>query len=232
MPTTTGNSAAREGLRDGWPFIFAAGPFGMLFGVVATEAGLDLAQIMGMSVVVIAGAAQFTALAQMQDAAPVAIVIIAGLAVNLRMAMYSAALSPHIRPAPLWQRIIAAYCNLDNSFATGSVRFEAEPDRPTAWKIRYYLASAVPALTAWISLTYLGALTGEAIPDSLPIDFAVPLTFLAIIAPLLRTLAHLAAALTSVVVALLLAGLPFNIGLLIAAVLAMAVGVQVERRLP
>jgi predicted branched-subunit amino acid permease len=47
---------------------------------------------MTMTVLVIAGAAQFTALALLEEQAPMLIVIIAALAVNLHMAMYSAAL--------------------------------------------------------------------------------------------------------------------------------------------
>ncbi len=71
-------------------------PFGLLFGVVATEAGLNLVETLTLTVLVIAGAAQFTALALLEDQAPTIIVIIASLAVNLRMAMYSAALFPHL----------------------------------------------------------------------------------------------------------------------------------------
>jgi hypothetical protein len=45
----------------------------------------------------------------------------------------------------------------------------------------------------------------------------------------LRTLAHVAAAFTSVTVAILLAGLPYNLWLLAAAIAGMVAGVQVEK---
>ena len=58
----------------------------------------------------------------------------------------------------------------------------------------------------------------------------MPIMFLAIVAPMLKTLAHLAAALTSIVVALALVWLPSGTGLLIAGLAAMAVGAEMERR--
>jgi predicted branched-subunit amino acid permease len=69
---------------------------------------------------------------------------------------------------------------------------------------------------------------GNAIPPEFALDFAVPITFLALIAPMLHTAAHRAAALTSVVLALVFNGLPFNLGLMVAGIGAMMVGAQVE----
>ena len=85
-----------RGYLDCAPFILIVVTYSMLFGVVARDAGLDLIQTMSMSVLAIAGASQFTALALLQDQAPVVIALLTGLAVNLRMAMYSVALVPHV----------------------------------------------------------------------------------------------------------------------------------------
>ncbi len=69
---------------------------------------------------------------------------------------------------------------------------------------------------------------GTAIPEEYGLDFIVPIMFLAMVGPLLKTPAHIAAAVTSVVVALLLVGLPSGTGLLAAALCAMVAGVVVE----
>lgn len=71
------------GFRHGGPFILVVAPFGLVFGVVATEAGLNVVQTMAFSIAVIAGAAQLTALQMMTDNAPVAIILATALAVNL-----------------------------------------------------------------------------------------------------------------------------------------------------
>lgn len=206
-------------------------PFSMLFGLVATEAGLTIAQVLGFSVVVVAGAAQFAALQLMVDEAPTLIVLTTALVVNLRMAMYSAALAPHLGAAPLWQRIIVAYCNFDQSFAVGQMEFERRPEMPLSDKLAYFFGVAVPLFVIWYSFTLIGAIFGAQVPPSFALDFAVPITFLALVAPALKSLAHVAAAGTSIVLALALVWMPSGLGLIIAALAAMAVGAEVERRM-
>ena len=74
-------------------------------------------------------------------------------------------------------------------------------------------------------------LLGSTIPDSWALDFALPLAFLAMIGPMLRTLAHVVAALVSVITVLLAGGIPYNLGLLVAGVAGMMAGAWTERYL-
>lgn len=50
----------RHGIIQSTPFLLVIVPFGLLFGVVASNAGFDLAEVMGFTVLVLAGASQFT----------------------------------------------------------------------------------------------------------------------------------------------------------------------------
>ncbi len=228
MPAATAKSAYFTGIRDGLPFILVAGPFAMLFGVVATEAGLTFAQAMGFSVVVVAGASQFAALQLMVEDAAIALVLLAALAVNLRMAMYSASLVPYLGAAPFWQRALVAYVNFDHAYIAAMARYEARPEMTPVARSAYFLGVATPLVPAWFGMTAAGALVGTAIPPEYAIDFALPITFLAMVGPMLRTVAHMAAAFVSMVVGLALIALPSGLGLLIAAGCAMAVGAAVE----
>lgn len=230
MSSTTTKSAFLQGALQSAPFLVIGGPFAVLYGIVATEAGLSLAQTMGMTIVVIAGAAQFTAVQLMTEAAPVWAVLAAGLAVNLRMAMYSASLQPYLGAAPLWQRLLIGYVNVDASFALGILEYEKNPDRPLPEKVAFFLGTMVLLTPVWIGGTYVGAIAGEALPPDLSLDFAMPILFLALVGPMLRTTAHLGAAVTSVVAAMALSGLPQGTGILIAGILAMVVGAEIERR--
>ena len=225
---TTTKRAFMHGIRDSIPFTVVVGPFALLFGVVATEAGLSVAQTLGFSVAVIAGAAQFAAVQLMVDNAPTLIVLATALAVNLRMAMYSASLAPYLGEAPLWKRAALSYLLVDQSYALSLVKYETEPEMNTSSKVAYFLGSMTISAPVWYAMTLLGALVGTRIPPEYALDFAVPITFLALIAPMLKTAAHVAAAFTSVALALILAFLPFNLGLMVAAVAAMMVGAQVE----
>lgn len=228
MDRTRINSAYREGFRDGAPFILVIIPFAMLFGVLATEAGLSVFETLSFSVVVIAGAAQFTALQLMTEQAPTLVVLASALAVNLRMAMYSASLTPHIGSAPLWQRAIAAYFTVDQSYAVSITKFEKAPEMSSAEKIAYFFGSVTPVCPLWWIFTLIGALIGEAIPASFALDFAVPITFLAIIAPALRTRAHIGAAITAAFLSLLFISVPYNLGILLAGIGGMMVGARIE----
>jgi len=227
MLSATQKSAYFAGIRDGWPFVFVAAPFSMLFGVVAIEAGLSLGQAMGFSVVVIAGASQFAAVQMMVDGASMTLVLLAALAVNLRMAMYSAALVPFLGTAPLWQRALVAYVNFDQSYMASVAKYETTP-MTVSERVCFFAGVVTPISPTWIAFTAVGALVGTSIPPEYALDFALPITFLAMIGPMLRTLAHVAAAFVSMCVGLALVGLPSGSGLLIAAVCAMVTGVIVE----
>lgn len=228
MASTTPKSYFWKGILDSLPFVFVAGPFGVLFGVLAVEAGLSLVEIMTFTMTVFAGAAQFTALQLMQENSPTIIVLASALAVNLRVAMYSAALTPYLGAAPLWQRAIAAYFTVDQSYALSVVQFETAPDMSMAQRMRYFAGTVALIAPVWYLSTLVGALMGARIPESWALDFALPIAFLAMIAPMLRTAAHVVAALVAIVTAILAAGLPFNLGLLVAGTAGMVAGAQAE----
>lgn len=221
-------SAYWSGFRDCSPFILVVAPFGLLFGVVATEAGLNLLETMSMTVLVIAGAAQFTALALLEEQAPTIIVVVTALAVNLRMAMYSAALVPHLGQASLGTRVLASYFMVDQTFAVSIKKFETEPAWTLSQKVAYYFGCASSICPFWYGFSLLGALVGQSIPKEYSLDFAIPICFISLVAPMLRSLPHLVSALVSVIVALLLVWMPYNLWLIVAAIIAMMAGAQTE----
>ncbi|MFV1878750.1 AzlC family ABC transporter permease [Nioella sp.] len=220
-----------RGIRAALPFLLVVAPFGMLFGVVGTEAGLNLAQVMGFSVVIIAGAAQFTAVQLMQEQAPTLIVLASALAVNLRMAMYAASLAPHLGPAPGWQRILIAYFNVDGTYALSHMEYEAKPAMTLSEKVGFYMGTATVICFPWYLATWIGAVLGASIPAGLSIDFAVPVAFMSFFAPALRTLPHVAAAITAIILAILLQGVPYSLWILLAGAGGMIVGAELERRM-
>jgi predicted branched-subunit amino acid permease len=228
MPRPAIRRAFLTGVRDGAPFVLVIVPFGLLFGVVASEAGWDIAQTMAMTVLVIAGASQFTALQLISEQAPVLIVIVTALAVNLRLAMYSASLAPQVGAAPLWQRALLAYVLVDQTYGASVNRAAIQPGMRAGERVAHFFGAAAPIVPVWYGFTWVGAVAGAAIPEALALDFAVPITFIAMVAPMLRTLPHVVAAFVSVAVALALAWLPFSLGLLVAAGLAMVAGALTE----
>ncbi|MBY6003663.1 AzlC family ABC transporter permease [Salipiger bermudensis] len=230
MDTGDLRSSYIKGLRDGAPFILVIAPFAMVFGVLSKSAGLNVLEALAFSVAVIAGAAQFTALQLMQDQAPTLVVLASALAVNLRMAMYSASLTPYLGHLPLWKRGVVAYFLVDQAYALGIVKYEREPDMTNGERFAYFIGTITPICPLWYGFTVVGALVGAQISLESGLDFAMPIAFLALVGPALRTGAHGAAALVASVSALLFAFLPYNLGLLVAALLGMMAGAEIERR--
>lgn len=228
MASSSIKSAYWKGFRDSTPFIIVIIPFSTLFGVLATEAGLSVFETLTFSIVVIAGAAQFTALQLMNENAPTIVVLASALAVNLRMAMYSASLTPFLGAAPMWQRAILAYFTVDQSYALSMLEFENKPKMTLPERTAYFFGTVSPICPNWYLFTLVGAAIGKSIPSELALDFAVPITFLAMVGPMLRTSAHVAAALVSVFLAICFAWVPYNLGLMIAGLGGMIAGAQVE----
>ncbi|MCP5145814.1 MAG: AzlC family ABC transporter permease [Gammaproteobacteria bacterium] len=217
-----------RGMRASTPLLLVIGPFGLLFGVAGTQAGLNIAEVLGFTVLVIAGASQFTAVQLLADQAPTIIALVTALAVNLRMAMYSAALTAHFGSVPLWIRLIAAYGMVDQAYALSVVEFERRPALTPMDKAAFYIGSFLTLAPCWYLSALAGVLFGNTIPASLSLDFAMPVTFIALVAPALRSLPHTVAALVSVTLALLLVDIPYSLGLLVAAIAAMCAGAGCE----
>lgn len=217
-----------NGLWDSAPFLVIIVPYSLLFGVVARDAGLDVIETMSMTVLVIAGASQFTAIALLQEQAPVFVVLLTALAVNLRMAMYSAALVPHLGHVRLRLRALIAYLMVDQAFAVAVRTYENNPSMSSAAKIAYYFGCMALICPFWYIFCLVGALVGQAIPASFSLDFAVPVCFIALTTPLLRSLPHVVAAGVSAIAALSFAWVPWSLGLLIAAFIALVAGAQTE----
>ena len=220
-----------KGFWGALPFCFVVGPYGMVFGVLAAESGLNIFTSIAFSLAVIAGAAQFTALSLMHDQAPTIVVIIVGLTVNLRMALYSATLATHLGKAPFWTRALVAYSILDHSFALSDAKYQNNPEMTLSQKLAFYFGATGLVGAIWVIGTGIGAWLGARVPDWLALDFAMPIAFIALVAPALRTVPQVAAAFTAAMLALVLAPVPYGLGLIIAAIIALLLGAELERRM-
>lgn len=221
------SAAFRSGAAAMLPILLGVIPFGLVAGVVATEVGLRLVESQGFSVLVFAGAAQLAAMDLLGDGAPVAVAAGTALVINLRMLMYSAALAPYVAGLSLRRRLVVAYLLTDQAFAISSVRFRAPHHPAQRWP--YYLGGATVLWATWQSSTAAGVLVGDAVPASIPLAFAVPLSFLALLVPTVTDRPTVAAAVAAAAVAVLAAPLPANLGMFVAALTGVTVGVAVTR---
>lgn len=204
-------------------------PFGLVAGAAAVGAGLSLLQAVALSVVVFAGASQLAIIELLGRDAALAVVVGTALVINARMVMYSASLAPHFLDEGSRWRALMAYVLTDQAFALSVTRY-AEGMDGVDRKRWYYLGTALPLWVVWQICTVAGALAGTQVPDWLPLGFAVPLTFLALLVPAVDSRPTLAAALVGGGIATLGVSLPFNLGLLVGAVAGVMAGTLLAER--
>lgn len=218
-----------HGLLAVLPLQVATIPFGLIFGVLAREAGLDFAQLMGMAAAVMAGASTVVALQLLGEQAPALLIVVSSAVVNLRMAMYSAALVPHWKGAGPFARGFAGYALTDQVFAVSIAAYEKGETPTLPEKIAYFFGTAAGCLPAWIFGCVAGYVAGAAIPESWGITMAMPLIFLAMSAAMVRTPAHLIAMTAASLAGLALAGMPNGTGLIPATFIGIAAGMLARR---
>src|SRR5690606_23566288 len=100
-PATFTVTGFARGLRDGIPFSPGIVAFGIVFGILAVEAGLTPWSATVMSTVVYAGTAQMLALQSWHNAGLIT-VILAVFAMNARYVLFGAAVRPWMRGLPGW----------------------------------------------------------------------------------------------------------------------------------
>lgn len=226
------NSTRRNAFSAGFmavaPIIPGVVPFGMICGVTAVKAGLSPAAAMGMSVLIFAGASQLAAIQLLAAGALPLVIVFTALVINLRFSMYSASLAPHFQHLPKRWRWPLAYLLTDQAYAMSINRYLSGAPSAHEHKHWFYLGVAVTMWFTWQPATAAGILLGAAVPASWSLDFAIPLTFMALLVPGLRDRPTLIAAGVGGGVAVLAAALPFNLGLVLAAVSGIAAGVVAE----
>jgi 4-azaleucine resistance transporter AzlC len=216
------------GLKDTVPLLLGAAPFGVVFGAVGVGSGLSPAAVMGFSLFVFAGSAQFVAAGLVAQGVNLPLIVLTTFVVNLRHALYATSLGPYLRKLPQRWLLPLAFWLTDETYAVTIRRYQQEPENPRRhW---YQLASSVSMYLNWQFWTAVGLLAGTKLAglSGWGLDFAMAVTFIGIAVPLVRSLPMLLCAVVSGTAAMLLKGLPSNLGLLVAALAAMAAGTLAE----
>ncbi len=216
-----------EGIRDMLPMLMGIVPFGIVCGVGALTAGASVWETLAMSLIIFSGAAQIAATQLIADGAPFAVIVLTCFVLSLRFLMYSAALAPHVRALdPRWRNLLA-FLLTDQAFAATIRRFRESRDvRANA---SYFLGSGGLLWVTWAVATVAGRLLGSVIPTSWELDFAVPLVFIALLAPLLRDRVSVVVFAIAAIAVVGLDALPMRLSLICAGLLAIVCGVIAEQ---
>jgi 4-azaleucine resistance transporter AzlC len=226
----TPQSEALHGLRDTLPFMFGSIPFGMLFGTLALAKGLDPLTTMAMSLFVFSGSAQFIAVVLLGAGSGIWVIWFATFVLNLRHLLYAATLVDHVRHlTQAWRFPLAAFLT-DETFAVMERRYRTQGGGPNAhW---YYIASCIGMYCNWQFWTFIGITVGQNFPEvqNWGLEFAMVVTFIGIVVPLLTSVPYWAATVTAGLVAVIANPLPYKLGLMLAALAGIVVGVALDIR--
>ena len=218
------------GCRDEAPLQLGVIPFGMLYGIGALAVGMPVWLAQLTSMLVFAGAAQLVIVQMLGAAAGALPMGLTAVLLNLRHMLYSASVAEHVRHLPRRWRVLLAYLLTDEAYAVAILRYARPAGPGPDLRHWYFLGCGLTLWGCWQLSTALGIAFGARIPPEWDIDFAVPLTFIALLTLLVKERAGQAAALVAALAVLALAALPYRLGLVLAIVLGLLAGAAVARR--
>ncbi len=227
MPATDRQHAFLAGVRACIPLAPGVLLFGMVCGAAAAAAGLTAGQSFALSWLVFAGSSQIVATQLFVAGAPGWVIVLTGWIVNLRFMMYSATLAQQFRGESRRSRWLAGYLLTDQAFAVTLARV-LDGRRDIPW---FYLGIAAALWLYWQIASLAGIFLGARVPASWSMDFVVALTFIGVLAPLLRNRAMAAAAVAGGLTSVFLV-LPLKLNLMAAALIGAAVGILMEKLWP
>jgi 4-azaleucine resistance transporter AzlC len=217
-----------SGVKGILPLLVGVFPFGMIYGVLARQSGIPIPAAQSMSFIVFAGSSQFVAAQLLQQAIPGVIIVFTIFIVNLRHALYSASIAEFIRHLnPFWKAGLA-YLLTDEAYAVAITHYNEEPAAKN--QHYYFLGAGLGLWTCWQTSTAVGIFLGAVVPPAWQLDFALPLTFIALMVPALKDRAGTAAALTGGVAALIAFSLPYKLGIIVAALAGITAGLLLEKK--
>lgn len=210
------------GVRAELPLLPGIVPFGLIYGALAIQLGVPAAVAQAMSAVIFAGSSQFIAVPLIAAATPGIVIVVTVAIVNLRHALYSASVAPYIERLSAAWKLLLAYLLTDEAYAVTIPYLQKNPDHP--FRHWFYLGAGVTLWTCWQLSTAAGILVGAAVPTDWSLEFVLPLTFIAIVVPMLKTRPAVIAALVAGAASAAAFGLPYKLGLMLAMLLGIGAG--------
>jgi 4-azaleucine resistance transporter AzlC len=220
-------SAFIAGIKAISPILLGVIPFAIISGITAVKAGISEMLALFMSIAVFAGAAQLAAAQLIGLHAPVLIIVLTAFIINLRFFMYSASISSYFKSLPFKWRALFAYLLTDQAYAASIIRFNDNNDDEKN-NHSFYFGAAITLWIIWQIGTAAGVFLGTKIPESWALDFAVPLTFMALVVPAIKDKASIIAAIAAGFSAVIFADFPYNLNIIISAIIGIMAGFITE----
>lgn len=224
------SDAFRNGARAGWadflPMSVGLIPWAVVTGIAMRSIGLSPVEAMGMNLIVYAGTAQLGTLPLIATGAPLWLIFVTALVLNLRFVIFSAAIAPAFHHHHWARRASASYLLVDGVFAVGAEKMLAAGD--PEWRWGYFIAPSVWGWCLWQVFVLVGVLGAEVIPRDWSLEFMVTIALMLMMIPMARTRPMLIAALAGGLGAVLMRDLPLRMGLFAGIAIGIGAGFAAE----
>lgn len=221
-----------QGAKDCVPTLLGYLSIGFAAGVVEKTAGLTIAEIVLMSLILYAGSGQFIASGMIAAGNPVSAIIFTIFFINLRHLLMSAAISPYFRHLPMWKNALTGSLLTDETFGVAINHLSNR----AAGNFKWMLGLNVTAYVNWMLGNAAGGFFGEWIPNpkTFGLDFALPAMFIGLLVLQITSrkkwmvdlIVGLSSAATIVILSFFVSG---SMGVIAATIIAATVGVLIEK---
>lgn len=209
-------------VRMGLSISVATGLYGISFGALSVAAGLTFWQTLVLSLLMYTGGSQFAFVGVIAGGGAPASAVGAATLLGVRNALYGMQLNALLH-VPGWLKPVAAQLTIDESTATAMAQTTPEEQRRGFW------TAAIGVFIVWNVCTALGAWLGDALgdPRRFGLDGAAVAAFLGLLWPRLRQRhAGAVAVVCALVTVLAVPWLPPGLPILLAAAVAIIIGLR------
>jgi len=169
-------NGVRRGMQAAIPMGIGVAVYGLVFGLLARQVGLSLAENLLMNVFVFAGAAQTASLDMWTYPLPILSIVATTLLINLRLILLGAAVRPWLRQLPDRKVYPMLHVMADEGWAVAmNARRRGERD------VGFFLGANLFVGLCWLPSIVIGHLVGGGVGDPavIGLDFAFTTIFAA-----------------------------------------------------
>ena len=212
----------KQGILEELPLQLGVFPFGIIYGIMAIESGLTPIQAFLMSSIIFGGASQIAFVQLISNATPFGVLVTTVGAINSRHFLYSISMMEFLKNLSIKWRIVLAYLLTDEAYAISIRRFINEPN--TSFLHFHLLGTGITLFLSWQISTLTGVLLGGDLPHFLDLQFIIPLTFIAIIVPMIKSISTFLVVITAAFSGLILKSLDINFWIIVSGIIGVVVG--------
>ncbi|MDT3671983.1 MAG: AzlC family ABC transporter permease [Aromatoleum sp.] len=217
---------AAEGVRRMLPLSVGLIPWALVTGVAMRSSGMSAVEATGMNLLVFAGTAQLGTLPLIASGAPLWLIVLTALALNLRFVIFSAAMAPSFEGQSWARRLSSSYLLVDTVFIICAEPMKRSDD--PEWRWGCFLGPALWAWLVWQVFGLAGVLGADAIPQGWSLEFMATIALMVMLVPMTQVRAMLVAAVAGGLGAVLLRDMPLRLGVIAGIAIGIAAGFAAE----